>query len=553
MSLLPTLALVFTPSGHPAPDSVDELVRAGRAALAAGRTADARDLFERARSTGTADGSLDTWLVRTEIAEGRFGSALNEAERVGEDGGPEADVEYLLGLASFGLARSALDAGRADGNTGNLLHDGQHLLARALAADPERYADAWPALAEAAWRNGDLEVAEGAAAEAVRRAPQDAALRALAGRVAFGRYQELRDLDAALAEGARADAREAFERCVELVGASTDAAGQRALAEARVQLGHLALWSDDAAGAAACYADAMAWDPSAVDFAQVHGALAPAVFAETTAGAVELFRERHGTDDARLATLAWWDGWSHWSVEDWERAADGFRTAVELWPAYASSWYWIHRAELALERFGPSVEALRAHGRADRAGLFALLAQDPASEAARLEWLVGWSADPAKHDGRARDEDAAFLCELLTELQPEVSRHWNNLGLFLRDRGDALRYAGEGEPAALADLWERSLAAYERALELEPENPNYVNDTAVLLHYYLQRDLDRARAMYLDAERLAADALAGQLDADMREVVAIALRDARDNVRRLDAWRERVAAGEADLDPQRVR
>ena len=61
-----------------------------------------------------------------------------------------------------------------------------------------------------------------------------------------------------------------------------------------------------------------------------------------------------------------------------------------------------------------------------------------------------------------------------------------------------------GVPSAqLGELWERILAAYERALELEPQNPNYLNDTAVVLHYYLIRDLDRARALYEETERCA--------------------------------------------------
>ncbi len=565
MTLLAPFALAFVPALVPASSDAparpaDELVRAGRTALEAGRTSEARALFERALAQ-REEPALETWLVRTLIAEGRHEEALAATDRLRAVGAARSDVDYLVGLASLGLARDAIDAGRADGNTSNLLTDAQTLLARALAADPERFADAWAGLAEAAWRSGALDEAERALAPALARAPEDAALLELAGRVGAARYQELRGADPAGARAARERAERAFARRIELGGTPADEAGQAALADAWAQVGHLRAWAASeaeagatAAGAADAYVEAMAWDPPSVDFSAVLGALAAPAFADATARALERFDARHAAADARRATLSWWDGWAHWSTQDLESAAASFADALERWPAYTDCHYWLYRIDLARERYAAALEHLHGFARADQDALVAQLGADAAAEVGRLGWLVGWCADPERHEGRARNDEAAFLCELLCALEPDAPRHWNNLGLFLRDHGDVLRAQRAGSPAELADLWERSLAAYERALALEPENPNTVNDTAVLLHYYLRREPERARAMYLEAARLADVRLDGAtLLPEERNAVLVARRDARNNLRRLDAWLARVAAGETDLDPGAVR
>jgi tetratricopeptide (TPR) repeat protein len=75
-----------------------------------------------------------------------------------------------------------------------------------------------------------------------------------------------------------------------------------------------------------------------------------------------------------------------------------------------------------------------------------------------------------------KEEMRAFASRLAT-VEPGNSQNWNNWGLFARDAGK----------------YEESYLAYRRALELEPENPNFLNDTALILMYHLDRDLDRAQ------------------------------------------------------------
>ncbi|HUR28374.1 MAG TPA: hypothetical protein VM509_09305, partial [Planctomycetota bacterium] len=168
--------------------------------------------------------------------------------------------------------------------------------------------------------------------------------------------------------------------------------------------------------------------------------------------------------------------------------------------------------------------------------------------------LIGWATESKNHGGKTLNLEAAFACDLITRIvprEPEYSRHWNNLGLFLRDEGDELRGTqGALEPprkkcdeAWINKLWEASYKAYETALEIEPRNPNYLNDTAVMLHYYFVRDLERAKEMYKRGNEEAKRMLERKdLSADTREAVTIALRDTGNNVKLVQKLIDKRAA-----------
>ena len=134
---------------------------------------------------------------------------------------------------------------------------------------------------------------------------------------------------------------------------------------------------------------------------------------------------------------------------------------------------------------------------------------------------------------------AGEVFETLLAKQPDVALWANNAGFFLRDAathletdGRRLCRAARGAPddaesaarlralagvererpgspeeraafvaaaeqrfARARELVERSSRAYERAAELAPDDVRVVNDGALMLVYYLQRDIDRAEAI----------------------------------------------------------
>lgn len=73
------------------------------------------------------------------------------------------------------------------------------------------------------------------------------------------------------------------------------------------------------------------------------------------------------------------------------------------------------------------------------------------------------------------DEIRAFASKVAM-VEPGKAENWNNWAFFARE----------------ATKYEESFQAYRRALALEPENPVYLNDAALILLYHLGRDMDRA-------------------------------------------------------------
>ncbi len=525
-------------------ESVDDLIREGRRLLAENKVAEAVALFERAFELDAGGVRSKVWLVRGWIAQGSHEDALGAVDELRAEQAPSADVDYLFGLGLFGLTKASLSGG-GNAFTQSQFLDAAQALQRATNADAERYRDAFQPFVEAAWYAQDLPLARSAADRAVELEPTSPQAHALRGRVAFSQYSG--ESDEAQKKTHWQTAVAAFEAAVKHFGAPSDPWLRNQLADAHVQLGHLHVFADDKAKASDSYAHAIGWDPSKVDFAAVRGALGAELWPAGLAEGEKRFLATHDAADPLYATLSWWLGFTHFENAKWAECETAFRRAVALWPGYANSWYYVFRACFSQQKYAEALEALRAYEAASPEGLIDALGGEKSLNVQCLEYLVGWCANPGNHNGRAQNLDAAFLSDVLTRLEPEVSRFWNNLGLFVRDHGDALRWSRSPEATKekLEVLWKRALAAYERALELEPENPNYLNDTAVMFHYYLERDYEKALVMYEKAAVLADQILARKdLAPDVREVVKIAQRDSKNNTVKLKRLMEKLARGE---------
>jgi tetratricopeptide (TPR) repeat protein len=269
-------------------------------------------------------------------------------------------------------------------------------------------------------------------------------------------------------------------------------------------------------------------------------------FAVLTAAALEDFSERHAGQPEHPGgpLLAWWAGFAAFENGDLPAAERHFLRAVAAHGGYLNSWYYLFRAAYGQRAYDRALIALRSYWKQDPDGLAAMIEGQRELNLRILEYLVGWLIDPDQQV-RERYREASVLAEMMTRAVPDEPRYWNNLGLFLRDYGDQLKLRvpapAEGE---LDELWARAFAAYERTLELEPDHPAYINDTAVMLHYYLEEDFDRAEAMYLRAVERAEEELAGKgLSTSDRAWFETALKDAGDNLERLRAKRAALEPG----------
>lgn len=152
-------------------------------------------------------------------------------------------------------------------------------------------------------------------------------------------------------------------------------------------------------------------------------------------------------------------------------------------------------------------------------------------------------------------EKAAKIFDFLHEYEPEVIKWANNSGFFNRDVAVMLHdearnieaklereELGEEQAAALAvegrtmlararELMDKSYRAYVDTSKLAPEDVRIVNDTGLILTYYLERDLDVAEEYLLRAVALGEQqTLDESLAADARYELENALGDAYQNL-----------------------
>jgi tetratricopeptide (TPR) repeat protein len=527
-------------------DPVQAHIDQGRLLFAAGKLDEALAEFEQAAAADNQSMRTRLWVLRTWIEQGRTDDALYELSGLESAGTKGPELDYLMGMC---FHRGAL---LEPEKHGAWFEEATPRLKRATAQPDERFQDAFAALAESAWYTQDLDTARAAVETAVKLAPKDAAKQALFGRIAFSQYVVARADQAreTEAEAHWQSSVAAFQKALELLGDHPKAAAARQAADARAQLADLFLWKEQPEQAREAWVAAIGLDPEAVDFARVAQKFPGEAFLKLLEEGAAAFKRAHGGSGGNDAILVWWLGWSAYDQKQFAKAEQCFTDSLKKNPGFTNAWYYLFRARYDLREFEPSFEALQKQWESDPDGLLAALAGDAQGNLPRLAYLVDLCADPAKNKGQARNLDAAFLSELCTRIAPptpENSRYWNNLGLFLRDHGDFVRGGDEEaknhkpvDPAVLKDLWERAYRAYTKALELEPDNPGYLNDTAVMLHYYLKRDFEQAKALYEKASRRAEEELAKKdLSPDLREWYQTAKRDSGNNLRKLEAEMKR--------------
>ncbi|MCH2101915.1 MAG: DUF627 domain-containing protein [Planctomycetes bacterium] len=241
------------------------------------------------------------------------------------------------------------------------------------------------------------------------------------------------------------------------------------------------------------------------------------------------------------ATMTWYMGFAEYSGQprNWGNVRKHFEKALELEPAMYNCHFFL--AQGAFDRGGQllaennnemSTESRNAYlysaiqwgkylemqGQVHRNAIL-VTADGGASTIANLKWIAG-QAFQAR-----RFEPAIQISKWITETTPNDVEAWNNLAFGYRDSGQA----------------EKSLAAYAQSAELAPDDPQVLNDWAVIYHYYLKTEDEKAKNLYLKAIKLAEEILAddtGLSTAD-KERIQIGLRDARNNLRKLEAGNRR--------------
>ncbi len=554
-----------------AADESAALIRRGRTKLDAGDAAGAQILFEEAAAKDGNSLATRMWVLRAWMDQGRSNDtldALDELRRAGEAG---PILDYLYGMAFVRRAEGLIAESRA--NTGlpqNTIQmnftSGYERLSSVLPGNERLFRDGWITLARAAWHEAAVR-SDPEDAHAVRGVARDAAERAVAfypshvdAHLMLGRVT-LSQFVSDMPEGAEGPdqwgpaaphwtaAVRSFSVALELARPTKDNETHQMLAAtAGTQLGNTLMWKSNRASAAGAYARAISWAPWAVDFTTVYNLLFDEeseeplkhVLAALESGQSS-YVKHFGADTEGDATTLWWLGWAY--LQQGGRSAESaeaFSKVLAKWPAYVDAWYYLYVARYGNEDWNGAAEALAQGWRADGTTMLNLMKEgDVPQNVARVEYLKSVAFAASELD------QAIALAEVNAETQPTVAVHWNDVGYFLRLRAEELRTLeaqassspteGAQDPGALpakssAELFQAAWDAYARALVLEPENPQLINDGAVILQFGLKRDFELARSMYQKAQVLASAALASpDLGATLRESYGRAQEDARRN------------------------
>lgn len=514
------------------PQSAEGLVQKGRALLEQKKPAEALLAFEEADKL--AGGGLATrqWVLRARLDLGQVDAVLSDVEKLESQGQKGAAIDYLYGMCFAARAKKSIAEGGNGGIIAMAFADSATYLKSALKAEPKLYPDGWRTLAESAWNAQDLPAAREAADTACALAPEDDAARAMLGKVCFSQYSAAKDDEARKAEAAAhlEAAREAFEGALRLCVARKEPEWRATEASVRVELARVHAWKGDKAAAAREYGAAFGLSPQSIDIGEARGVLDSAQFVSALEAARDAYAAAWGVEGSGDAGVWWWLGYARYSDKKFEGAEEAFAKALAKWPDFVNSHYYIAMSRYFRQDYDGAVEWLWKHHVANAADCAASLAANKDENVRILDYLIGVLVP------KGRNLEASRLARIETTIEPGNSLYWNNLGLFLRDAGEQKNRSKKAEDKAEAKaLWEEAYAAYAKALELAPKDPNYLNDIAVMLHYYLDRDLDKALSWYKQAAVEAEKELArADLTSEMKQIRAIAKRDANNNLKRLE-------------------
>ncbi len=512
-----------------APEAWARAVEQGRALIAEGKSEEARLLLQAADQADAGALRTRVWYIRALIEDEFLNDALNFTDDLGAAGHEGPQLDYLYGMSFVYKARKYIRQSVDLSMVGMNFRDAIAFLASATSADPVRYGDAFLPLAEAAWNSQQLDVARQAAASATRFAPKSGAAFYMLGEIAFSQYV-VANADEALAEEAQGHWQttfDAFQTAAKLE--DRDAGDEGLLASSLNKAGDALVWVGRKEEAATQYARALGASPAAVDIGQLYRTLDAQAFDKCITQGEAEFNQRHDPADPGDATLLWWIGYTKYARGEYEEARTEFEKAYAKWPASASSKWYVALCHHQLGDIEAATDTVIALQAADAVALNEALIADPSRTLPFLDILV------AHCFAQGRLTDAGRLSAAQGNASPDTPRYWNNVGLFYRDAGVNLPRAADGKAVEDQELqrkyFEKSYEGYSRALALAADDPLILNDTAVVLHYFLDRDLERARKMYALANELSRNALkTDMLTAEERPLIQKAMDDSSKNL-----------------------
>lgn len=495
-----------------------ELRQRAESALAKGDVAAAEAYFRKRAETAPEDARARLGLGRCQAARGEFADAVStlvEASRR-----LPADYEVLLALAAALQGQARGEYANGDGLAGEMaLIDARRMFEEAAARRPDA-AEPWLGAARVERERGNEAEALRLAERAVALEPKHVDSLIELGSLRFSAYIAL------LPEGNVEAAQAARKACTDAYRAALALDPKNGFA--MNGLGWIAKQVGEVAEAADWFKKSLVADTTLDDSyrnlfelestdREAKKRLVDAL--DAVVAAAEKVR-----DPARMragaAAAHYWRGSAHALLRDLPKLRQDFSAAARLDASYRPGCVLAEATALYKDNsYDDATKLLLALSQDDLPGLLNAIALDRDPRAAAL--MV-----TALADQRFKADDlvpARELFRIAAETFVTSADTWNNYALLCRDTAQ----------------YEESYGAYQRALELDPNNPALLNDTALLLQYHLHRDMDYAMDLYRraieEAKRVLGDE---QSDSYAKDAATTALRDASNNLRLLESGKQ---------------
>lgn len=436
---------------------------------------------------------------------------------------PDAiEIPAMLARTFLLKAEGMLSEGIRDLNVELYLRDAVSTCEKILSAAPG-HRDARLILTQSLLQMGETEEALRQAEETVRRFPDHPGGHILLGRISFDEFTALRarlignsptgQVQADMIQRAyelREKARRAFESAIK---------ADPTRPFPHKMLGDLQSWLGNTPAALGHYRRALVIDPQT---SISHAWLAQNVAADQRLSfydaTLEEYRQRSDADPASTIILDFHAGRALMDRESWADAQGRFERVLRYSSSDPGSLYYAMICAFWAEDTEAAEQHAATHARQSPAGFADLIRGLADSERENsltvLSLLARQSYEAERLDnGRDINRVLAYVTNTVV--------HWNNYAFLCRETG----------------RFEDSLAAYRRALQIEPDSPQLLNDAGVILQYHLTGPemREQARAYYQRtiavAEKLLQDPDA---DPDALELARQAMRDAVLNLEKLD-------------------
>lgn len=358
----------------------------------------------------------------------------------------------------------------------------------------------------------DFVGADEAAAKALERDPASTETLLLRGDLAYNSYTQ--------ALGAGAPAEESDAILTNAITFYTDAAKRDEMqTRSHMGMGSLYEWAQKWNEAAQAYHQALLRDPELI---QAYARLLIVFRKDNVEGKlssnldeiIALMEKQFPDDAARRATPYYYQAIAYMQEGDYVKCKETLDKSLTLNPQFeAAVDYYRFRAAYESGDRNAAADKLISMLRVNLNSLVYFM-QNDSEFTSKVYMAVRFIAFDLGNAGRT--EDARDLNACLLTLVTNDASLYNDYALGCRETRS----------------YEEAYNAYVQAIALDSENPIYLNDAALILQYYLRRDLDEAERLYTLSLEKAQYRLDNEADFSQVQLddARLALRDAGNNL-----------------------